>query len=264
MFFVLSKVFWGLAAPLNLCAILFVAGALSLAFARRIGRLLLFLGIAVFALFGVLPLGHNLLVLLESLYPPFEAKAGEKVEGILLLGGAVETRIDPVHGLPQLNDHADRIVEFVRLARLYPDARLLVSGGTAEVTGAGPSEAALMAPLLETLGLEDRAVLYEKASRNTYENAILSKRLVKSQSGARWILVTSAFHMPRSVAVFESADWSVVAAPADYKTNGRFEIIPRRLDVLRAMEESTVAIKEIIGLAAYRMSGKISSPAQGR
>lgn len=223
------------------------------------GRVLIGAGVVLLLGLGVLPIGHDALVLLETRYPPFDAKTAGKVDGIILLGGAVETRIPAVNGLPELNDNADRIAEFVRIARLYPQARLVFTGGSAEITGGGPPEADLIAPLLETLGLGGREVLYERLSRNTYENALFTKDLVKSVAGEHWILVTSAFHMPRSIAVFESAGWSVIPAPSDFRTDGKIIILPRRFDVLHAMEESGIALKEIIGLVAYVTTGKISS-----
>lgn len=266
MFFLLSKLFWAVAAPLNLCALLLFAGG-GLIFSqkpgcRRLGLLLTGAGLTVLLCFGILPVGSNLLAALESRYPPFEETAGERIDGILLLGGAVETRLPPTGDMPALNDQADRVVAFVELARRYPRARLLVTGGSAGLERGGTlPEALLMPPLLSALGLEGREILYEPSARNTYENAILSRKVAKPKPGERWILVTSAFHMPRSVAVFESAGWAVVPAPTDYRTDGGLRWLPQRFDVLRAMEDSTLAVKEGIGLAVYRLSGKIASPA---
>lgn len=266
LFFILSKLLWSLVMPLNLCTILLCAAA-AFSFVgrermRRVGKFLAGSALVLLLGFGVMPLGHDVLVLLETRYQPFEK--AEKIDGIILLGGAVETRIPVINGLPEINDNADRIIEFVRLAQFYPQARLVFTGGSAEITGGGPPEADLIAPLLKTLGLGGREIIYEKRSRNTYENAILSRDLVKPKAGERWILVTSAFHMPRSVAVFESAGWTVVPAPADFRTDGKIIILPRRFDVLRAMEESGIAIKELIGFVAYSLSGKISSPVPER
>lgn len=269
LFFVLSKLLWSFVMPLNLCAILLCAGAVLSSVGRermrRAGKFLIGSGIVLLLGFGVMPLGHDTLVLLEARYPPLDTKRAGSVDGIILLGGAVETRIPAINGLPEINDNADRITEFVRLARLHPQARLVFTGGSAEITGGGgPPEADLIAPLLETLGLGGRGIVYERQSRNTYENVILSRDLVKPKAGERWILVTSAFHMPRSVAVFESAGWPVIPAPSDFRTDGKIIILPRRFDVLRAMEESGIAIKELIGFVAYSLSGKISSPARER
>lgn len=262
-FFILSKLFWILAMPLNLCMIFLCTGAgFSLVGSRglrRAGKFLTYAGFALLLGLGVLPIGHDALVLLETRYPPLDTKTVEKIDGIILLGGAVETRIPTVNGLPEVNDNANRIVEFVRLARLYPRARLVFTGGSAEIVGGGPPEADLIAPLLKTLGLGGRDVTYERSSRNTYENAVFTRALVKPGAGERWILVTSAYHMPRSVAVFESAGWRVVPAPSDFRTDGKIIVLPRRFDVSRAMEESGIAIKELIGLAAYAATGKISS-----
>lgn len=229
--------------------------------AQRAGKILIGAVLVLFLVLGILPLGHDALVMLERRYPPFDAQKAGPVAGIILLGGAVETSGVVLDHIPQSNDNADRIVEFIRLARLYPQARLLFTGGTAQILGRGPSEADLIAPMFEILGLEGRQILYEKRSRNTYENALFSKDLVKPAPGERWILVTSAFHMPRSVAVFESAGWPVIPAPSDFKTDGALIVFPRDFDVLASMRESEIALKEIIGFGAYLASGKISFPA---
>ncbi len=227
---------------------------------QRAGKILIGAAVVIFLVLGVFPLGHDALVMLERHYPPFDEQKRGQVAGIILLGGAVETSGIVLHHIPQSNDNADRIVEFIRLARLYPQARLLFTGGTAQILGRGPSEADLIAPMFEILGLGGRQILYEKRSRNTYENAVFSRDLVKPAPGEKWILVTSAFHMPRSVAVFESAGWQVIPAPSDFKTEGTLIFFPRDFDVLTSMKESEIALKEIIGFGAYLASGKISFP----
>lgn len=262
MFFLSSKLLWALAAPLNLCAILLLTGAACLTFARgrtgrRIGKALGGSAAALLLLFGVFPFGQTFLAFLETRYPPLETPVPH-VEGIILLGGAVETALPRPHGMPQLNDHADRLVEFARLARLYPQARLAFTGGSADIAQTGRKEADLLPPLFELLGIAPERIVYENKSRNTYENALFSKEILKPGPGAVWILVTSAFHMPRSMAVFRAAGWAVVPAPADFKTDGQPRWIPDRLDVAGNLADFSVALREVIGIAAYRLSGKIA------
>ncbi len=262
MFFFLSKIFWALAAPLNFCTLALGIGTACVRVESRLtfrragwGLILCVLGFLI--LFGVFPLGQNLLTVLETRYPPLSTPP-PRVDGIILLGGAVETTLPRPHSIPQLNDHADRIVEFVRLARLYPHARLVFTGGTADIAQAGAREADLLPPLLTLLGVSSERMIYESKSRNTYENAMFSKEIVHPEPEEVWILVTSGFHMPRSMAVFQSAGWRVVAAPADFKTDGRIHFFPDRFDVAGNLSDFSTALREIIGIAAYAASGKIS------
>lgn len=262
MFFVASKLFWALAAPLNLCAILLLSGTACGLFGAgrtlsRFGKILIGIAAAIVLLFGVFPTGQNLLTFLETRYPPLEIPVPQ-VAGMILLGGAVETTLPRPHDIPQLNDHADRLIEFARLAKMYPHARLVFSGGSADLTQEGPKEADLLAALFSLFGLSPDRIIYENKSRNTYENAVFTKDLLKPSPDQTWILVTSAFHMPRSLAVFRAAGWTVVPAPTDFKTDGRFHWLPEGLDVAGNMADFSTAIRELIGILAYRLSGKIA------
>lgn len=262
MFFFASKFLWGLVAPLNVCVLALCSGLMAMGWPEgslpyRIGRSLIGLVVLMFLAFGVFPFGRDMLVVLETRYPPLAALPAH-VDGIILLGGAIETTLPRPGFLPQINDHADRIVEFVRLARAFPQARLVFTGGSGDVVQSGPKEADLLPPLLNLMGLPPDRVIYENKSRNTHENAVFSKELVRPQAGEVWILVTSAFHMPRSVAIFESVGWAVLPAPADFKTEGTLRILPTRLDVAGNMSDFSTALREIIGLIVYAASGKIS------
>jgi len=113
-------------------------------------------------------------------------------------------------------------------------------------------------PFVERHGLAER-VLFEDRARNTYENALYSKRLASPAPGERWLLVTSAAHMPRSVGVFRQVGWPVVPYPVDYETEGEFRILIRPDAALR-WNEFDRAVKEWVGLLAYWLSGRSSAP----
>lgn len=262
MFFFASKFLWALVAPLNFCALALSGGLVATGWPEgslpyRIGRNLIGLVVLIFLAFGVFPFGRDALVILENKYPPLTALPAQ-VDGIILLGGAIETSLPAPHGLPQTNDHADRILEFARLANQFPDARLIFTGGSADITQTGAKESDLFPPLLSLLGIAPERMTYENKSRNTYENAIFSKYLATPKPKENWLLVTSAFHMPRSVAIFESAGWPVIPAPADYKTDGKLRILPNGLNVAGNLSDFSTALRELIGMAAYTISGKIT------
>jgi uncharacterized SAM-binding protein YcdF (DUF218 family) len=152
---------------------------------------------------------------------------------------------------------AGRYAAMVMLARRYPTARLVFSGGSGELLHPDAPEDRTARQLLAQLGLDPARVTFEHESRNTWENMVDSKRLVQPLPGERWILVTAAMHMPRSVGVARAVGWPVIAWATDYETPDAVSILHGRvgdgLDIIDA------AVKEWIGLAAYRATGRTAS-----
>ncbi|MEK9967793.1 MAG: YdcF family protein [Ferrovibrio sp.] len=209
---------------------------------------------------GALPMHDWLLRPLEEYFPVPELLG--HVDGIIVLGGAEEPEIMAVRGWPELNSNADRLIGFVSLARQYPDAKLVFTGGAAITReDRQVSEADVAAAVFAKLGLAPERVIYERASRNTAENAQLSHALVQPQPGEVWVLVTSARHMPRAVATFRAVGWPMIPYPVDFVTGKSvaFEFTP-----LRRLSGFNAIAKEWLGLMAYRVLGRSAElmPAQ--
>ncbi|HAU28742.1 MAG TPA: YdcF family protein [Rhodospirillaceae bacterium] len=258
MFFAISKILWWLTAPLNfLAALLGLSVLLQLLFkapgVRRVG---LFLSTVVsLTLLAVwfLPVGSSLLSPLENRFQRPVA-APEKVDGIIILGGALD--MPPMRGRDDIlavNESGERILEMVRLAHLYPDARILYTSGSGMLRDQKMREADEVRAHVAELGLDMRRFLWERASRNTYENAAFSKALANPKPDEVWLLVTSAFHTPRSMGIFRKVGWKVVAWPVDFRVSHEG---PTRMDALGGMDRLNTAIREWIGLTAYHFSGK--------
>jgi uncharacterized SAM-binding protein YcdF (DUF218 family) len=181
----------------------------------------------------------------------------EDVKGIIVLGGFFEGGINLVRHGYELNNSADRIVEAAILARRYEGAEIVVTGGNGSLMLDGEGDAVTAPRLLEALGIARGRLRLETRSRNTYENAVFTRDLVKPQPGEKWLLVTSAFHMPRSMALFRKAGFDVVAWPADYRTAGDERLSLARDNAIDCLQNMTLAIREWVGLVAYRLSGKI-------
>jgi uncharacterized SAM-binding protein YcdF (DUF218 family) len=259
MQFILSKLLWILLAPGHL---LLGVGLIGLAglFApwprlRRAARWLLAIPILGFTLLAVLPAGIWLGPL-ESRFPAPGALPRE-VHGVVVLGGGFNARISHGRGRPELSAAADRLTALIELARRYPRARLLFSGGSAALLDTEAREADLVADLLDRLGMAADRLIVERNSRNTYENVVLSRALADPRDGQVWLLVTSASHMPRAVGVFRRQDWPVVPYPVDFQTTARLDWRARP-DLLRGLGEVTRAMKEWSGLAVYRLLGRSS------
>lgn len=257
MFFVVSKLVGFVIQPLNLIALLLVVG-LAAALLRLRWLAALFPALALFILVVSVWTSAGS-VLLEPLEDRFSRPAAppEKVMGIIVLGGFFEGGINLVRHGYELNNSADRIVEAAILARRYPDAEIVVTGGNGSLLLAGEGDAVTAPRLLKALGIAPDRLRMETRSRNTYENAVFTRDMVDPKPGEKWLLVTSAFHMPRSVALFRKAGFDVVAWPADYRTAGNEHLSLARDNAIDCLQNMTLAIREWIGLAAYRLSGKI-------
>jgi uncharacterized SAM-binding protein YcdF (DUF218 family) len=257
MFFYASKVFWFFATPSNLLATLVLAG-LALALLPRTRRLgWTIAGGFTLALLvaGLSPLSSLLILPLEERFPPFRDDGGA-VHGIVLLGGAVEADDSEALGQVSVNEAADRVLATIRLARRYPEARIVISGGSGSLLGRGAAEAPLTARYFEEIGIEPSRILAEDRSRTTAENAAVARALVAPKPGERWLLVTSAWHMPRSVGVFRQAGFPVTAYPVDRRTAGRGHVLRPFAFVSEGLRRLDVAAKEWAGLVGYRLSGR--------
>jgi uncharacterized SAM-binding protein YcdF (DUF218 family) len=147
----------------------------------------------------------------------------------------------------------------VELARRYPNARLIYTGGSASFPQEGPAEAISARALWLSLGVPAERMMFEAKSRNTFENAVFTRDLVKPKPGETWLLVTSAWHMSRSVGIFRRTGFPVVPYPVAYRTFGDerdFQLSAPSLDKLTSLE---LGVREWIGLLAYWLSGKTNA-----
>lgn len=240
--------------PSNAFLILFLIGTLFLYFGRpSMARWIL--GATVLGLTAItcLPVGYWLLNPLEERFPAMSTEP-DGVDGIVVLGGAVRAALSADRGQPELNGRAERMTEFVALARRYPNARLVFTGGTAALFPTGKTtEATIARDLFQAMGLDVQSVEFEQTARNTYENAVMTKAAVNPAPGQTWLLVTSAAHMPRAVGVFRRVGWPVLPWPVDYMTGDH----PRAAwpNVGRALVTLDLAAHEWQGLVGYHLMG---------
>ena len=259
MFFTVSKIVWLFAAPSNLILLALVSGAALAWFNRpRAGRAISGLGILGFIVCGPGPLGPLLTTLLEDRFQRPGADMAAP-DGIIVLGGAMDEALFTARGALVLGPSGTRMTEGMALARRFPDAKFVFTGGGPYFT-AGASEAAIARRLFEAQGLPAEKFIYEDRSRNTWENAIFTRDIVKPQPGERWLLVTSATHMPRSMGIFRNVGFNVTAWPAHYLTTGGVGAALRpNFETSGGLQLVDVATKEWVGLVAYRLTGKTNA-----
>jgi len=257
MTFILSKLFWYVASPGNLCVILVLAGTLRLlASRRRNGLGLVLAGILGLVAITVLPISSWVITPLENRFP--QPTLPEHIDGIVVLGGSVSPTLAAARHQPSIRDAAERMTATAELARRFPDARIIVSGGESSIVPTGRHEAVVMRDVLVSQGIDPWRIELEEASRNTYENAVESMRIAHPAADDVWILVTSGWHMPRAVGCFRAIGWPVLPYPVDFQTTGRFEW-DSTWELHKELTRLAVAEKEWIGLIVYRLLGRTDS-----
>lgn len=262
MFFYLSKIAFFVVRPSNLLWISTVVGVILILVGRkRLGLGLIGASLALQALFFTTPVPSLLLYPLEQ---RFQVPDLSKIspDGIIVLGGALETSIFNHHQGSAINEAGERMIVGAELARRFPEAKLVFTGGTGALFRGPSREADAASVVWNALGVSKTQLVYENQSRNTWENATLTRQLLKPAPDQTWLLVTSAYHMPRSMGVFEAAGWTnVVAYPVDFRTDGTADRYPAVVfgSLSAGARRVDTAVREWIGLVAYWASGRSSS-----
>jgi uncharacterized SAM-binding protein YcdF (DUF218 family) len=258
MFFIAAKILGFFALPSNIFISLGIVGVLLSAtrFARAGARLTI-ASVILLAVFGFSPIGNALIMPLEERFPPWSPDRGPP-DGAVILGGVIDTFMAKARGEIALNEAAERMTGVAELARRYPNMRIIFSGGSGSLLHPEEREAVLAPRLLESFGIPRSRIVLEEDSRDTAENARFSKVIAAPKSGERWLLVTSAFHMPRSVGVFRQAGFPIEPYPVDWRTRGRADLLMIFPSISDGLRRTDVAAREWIGLLAYWMAGRTS------
>lgn len=251
--FVFLKVAEILVAPLNLVLYALLAALILPLFGRNLlAHRLIQLAVGALLALAVLPWSNWLVAPLEERFPPPSALP-DQVDGVVVLGGAVNPVMSAARHQPNINGAAERLFALLELGRRYPQARIVFSSGTGSIARPDLKEAPVVRGLLDSAGFDTTRVIFENQSRNTWENAVFSRDLALPRPGQTWLLVTSAMHMPRSVGAFRAAGWQVVPYPVDYQTSGERHAIG--LNLVGGGVSIHAALHEWLGLAYYRARG---------
>jgi uncharacterized SAM-binding protein YcdF (DUF218 family) len=181
----------------------------------------------------------------------------QRVDGVLILGGAVDWRVSRERGQLNVNDAGERMMAAAALARRYPDARLALTGIYREDVAGDFTATPRDASLIFGEEFRGRPVEFIGESRSTYEDALLALERLSPSAGQNWLLVTSAMHMPRALAVFSTLGWRVTPYPVDYRTAGKPPLLnadPRLGHTLAELDE---VVREWGAIVIYRRNGRI-------
>lgn len=255
LFFYISKILWLIIAPDNLYLLLLTTGILLLfsRFKRLAQKILLSLMLITWII-AVFPVGGWLFYPLETRFPT-PPELPEHIDGIIVLGGSINPSLSQYWQQLETYSNHERLSQFILLAKQYPTARLVFTGGNASMRTGLPTEAEQVKQYLLQSGIEERRLILENRARNTYENAIFSKQLVHPSTQETWVLITSAYHQPRSVGIFCKQNWPVIPYPVDHNSlperffSPKFQLANHSADLVEASHEW-------LGLIAYYLTGK--------
>ena len=252
MFYIASKIFWVFLSPIAFLLAVALFGALlgrsQTGRATAIGAILSLIAA------GLTPFGLVLITPLENRFPQPPADMPAPF-GIIILGGAVNGPVSKARDQVVL-DEGERVVQAAVLARRYPQARIVFTGGNGLLTEWESTEAPEARRLLVELGVDPARIILEEKSLNTDQNARFTAAMLRPELSKRWLLVTSAFHMPRAMGVFRKAGFNVTAYPVAFRTLGPGKGWQWDFDPARNLRTFEIAAREWIGLAAYWASGR--------
>lgn len=256
IFFYLSKILWNFVIPGNFFVLLFFAATILLWTRHaRIAKKMLFTISVLTILVAIVPLGNIMLHPLEQEFK-INPNLPNKIDGIIVLSGSISAKSTSLLGQVQVNEQIERDLMFISLAYEHPNAKLLYTGGSSSLTDQQFKGANAGKKFLKSQRFEINKVLFESSSRNTYESAVISKKIIKPKKDENWILITTAWHMPRSVGVFKKVGWEVIPYPVDYKTNSE-NIYDFSFNFSEKLLKLEVGFKEWLGLLAYSLTNKI-------
>ncbi len=256
MFFVASKAIWQVAQPSNASALLLVIGLLMAWRGWRAGPRLAATGTLALLLFGFSPAANVMFYPLEQRFAGLHEPQGtDAITGIIMLGGFEDPWAGATRPGLATNEAGERLTGAMLLARKLPQAKLIFTGGSASFIDKATAEGDIEQYLLDSGIAADRIVL-ENRSRTTYENALYLYEMLRPKPGERYALVTSAYHMPRSMGTFRKAGFDVIAYPVDYRTRGAVDLVSPFWDLPEGLERTDTGVKEWVGLLAYWLSGR--------
>lgn len=255
LFFIATKVIWLFVQPDVWILLLCIAATVAcyrgrLAVAKKILGALLALIVAI----SLLPMGEWLMYPLETRFETPEPMPAQ-IDGIISLGGGELSYLAEQWQQPEFNQAVERYTVLIPLINQYPAAQVVVSSGSGSLGNQSQKGADVIKAFLQQQGVDTGKIIFERESRNTYENLLFSKAKLQASADARLLLVTSAYHMPRAVGVAKKLGLNVIPYPVDHYglRHNIFRIQFNFANNLLLLKE---ALHEYLGLLGYAVFGK--------
>lgn len=252
LFFYLSKIFWAIVQPDHFLLLMLVFGLLL--WRRALGVFLVWSSVLCMGVIALFPVANYLLEPLEQRFPKPVLTQEEPIAGIIVLGGGENAELTSLHRMPQFGDGSERLMAVPALMLRYPQLKVIFTGGSSSISRPDYRGGDVAQQWLAGQGLSARLIV-ERDARNTFQNGLYTREIIEEMEMApegKWLLITSAFHIPRSVGVFRKLGIEVIPYPVDYRVaENRF-----RINLNANMSELNIAVREWIGLAAYHLTDK--------
>jgi len=247
---------WWLLQPSTLLVLLAVV-SLILARAKwySLSRFALGLAITIVLAVVMLPINDFLGAMLEGQTSP-QVGLPESIDGVIVLGGALDWRVTKARGQLSLNGSGERLAAAAALGQRYPQAELVFTGVFADQLIDNFQTYADPQSLFFGEAFQDRHLTFIGESGSTYEDALRAIEVLQPKPNASWILVTSALHMPRSLATFQTQGWQLIPYPVDYRTTGKIRFAPS-INVASALADLDLIVRELGAYWIYRYMGRI-------
>jgi len=257
LFFILSKLAWGLLSPTNLIILLVILGTVLLIFNSVRAAKWLLIPTAIISFFLlVYPFSDLVMYPLESRFSK-PSELPQTIDGIIVLGGGEEIKLSSSWNNAELGKGGDRFVSTAILARQYPNVPVIFSGGSGLLRFATTeNKENIGQSLLLAVGIDEHRLIIEPNARNTHENFLMTAPLLPDRQGT-YLLVTSAFHMPRAIGIARQNMINVIAYPVDYRSN-KPSLRQWDFNLFEHLEVLEPAWREWIGLTVYYGTGKTS------
>ena len=255
MSFYLSKILWLIVNPFNIFIFitLFTMFLYFINF-RRLSLIIYLINFIFIALISFLPIGSYLTYIIEKEFHT-NTKIPERVDGILILGGATNPLLFKEFDQISLNGSAERLVESVMIIRKFEKAKVIFSGGSGIVNRSDLGHSQVAKLFYKQMGVDTNKIFFEDKSRNTHENIIYSKKIAKPKKNENWLIITSAFHMKRALFIAEKNNWKLIPYAVDFKNVKEFKLTPN-LNLLSNLNSFQSGLHEWLGLVSYYLMGR--------
>lgn len=208
------------------------------------------MSLTLFSFLFVSPVGRWMITTLENRFEAVDLEDIDRdsFDGFILLGSALYKQASASSDRYILAPTAGALFEAAALFRKFEDKRIIFTGT--------PLEAKHAEHIFSGMGIDKNRLIIESNSKNTKDNAKNSYALVNPDPSSRWLLITNAFHMPRSMGLFRKMGWNVKALPVNYLTTGKYDTLSCLLGLDRQnLAAYSVATKELAGLFNHYIEG---------
>ena len=256
MYFI-SKLIWHLLSPLNLLIILIIFGTFfKFLNKKKLSKFFFLFSFFFFIIVGVFPLGSFLLFKLEQNYQTLSIIPND-IYGILILGGPSSSNLTRQHNQVSFNEAGERLTETIKIIRNFNPKKIIFTGGSYEQTFEN-SHAFVAKKFFSEIGIDISKFIFEYQSRNTYENILFSKKIASPNTDEKWLIITSSFHMKRTMNIAEKLEWNLIPYPVDFRTGKYFSFKPSFVNFLENFSTFNLASHEFFGLFSYYLLGRTS------